>query len=117
MSIARHHAGWLSLVEVSGPFLSMPVLMRAFPQGMAALDAEAVRTLRGAYDQWADNQRGARPDPALQRAWVRYVLTTLLGYNPDYLQEGQAIPEELQTHLAEHGKTLRPDIALLRPGR
>jgi hypothetical protein len=36
MSIARHHAEWLSLVEVSGPFLSMPVLLRVFPQGLDA---------------------------------------------------------------------------------
>ena len=33
-SIARHHAEWLSLVEVSGPFLSMPVPLRVFPQGL-----------------------------------------------------------------------------------
>jgi hypothetical protein len=26
MSIARHHAEWLSLIETSGPFLSLPVL-------------------------------------------------------------------------------------------
>src|SRR5262249_35896469 len=36
MSIARHHAEWLSLVEVSGPFLSMPVLLEAFPTGLEA---------------------------------------------------------------------------------
>ena len=38
MSIARHHAGWLPLVGVSGPFLSMPVLLEAFPQGLEAHD-------------------------------------------------------------------------------
>ena len=38
MSIARHHAEWLSLLEISGPFLSMPVLLRAFPQGLDAHD-------------------------------------------------------------------------------
>jgi hypothetical protein len=27
MSIARHHAEWLSLLDVSGPFLSLPVLL------------------------------------------------------------------------------------------
>ena len=32
MSVARHHAEWLSLVETSGPFLSMPVLLQAFPR-------------------------------------------------------------------------------------
>lgn len=34
MTPARHHAEWLSLVESSGPFLSMPVLLRVFPQGL-----------------------------------------------------------------------------------
>ena len=34
MSIARHHAEWLSLVPVSGPFLSLPVLLEAFPYGL-----------------------------------------------------------------------------------
>ena len=37
-SIARHHNEWLSLLEISGPFLSLPVLLRVFPQGLEALD-------------------------------------------------------------------------------
>ena len=28
ISIPRHHAEWLSLVETSGPFLSLPVLLK-----------------------------------------------------------------------------------------
>ncbi len=31
MSNKRHHLGWLSLAEVSGPFLTMPVLVVPFP--------------------------------------------------------------------------------------
>lgn len=62
MSISRHHAEWLSLLEVSGPFLSMPVLLRAFPQGLDAHDADLTRDLRLAYDEWLDNQGGLRPD-------------------------------------------------------
>jgi hypothetical protein len=42
-SIARHHAEWLSLLEISGPFLSMPVLLRAFPQGLEADDLDLKR--------------------------------------------------------------------------
>jgi hypothetical protein len=65
MSIARHHAEWLSLVEVSGPFLSMPVLLRVFPQGLAAHDPEVSRAVRRAHEEWQDNQQGLRPDPAM----------------------------------------------------
>ena len=46
MSTARHHAEWLSLVEASGPFLSMPVLLKAFPQGLVAHDSAVMRQVR-----------------------------------------------------------------------
>ena len=42
MSIARHHAEWLSLVSVSGPFLSIPVLMEAFNAGLEPHDSGAL---------------------------------------------------------------------------
>ncbi len=34
MSTARHHAEWLALTEISGPFLSLGVLLQVFPQGL-----------------------------------------------------------------------------------
>ena len=74
MSVARHHAEWLSLLEISGPFLSMPVLLQAFPQGLDARDAAQAGELRAAYEEWADNQGGLRPEPEIHAAWVRYVL-------------------------------------------
>ncbi len=117
MSTARHHAEWLSLVEVSGPFLSMPVLLRAFPQGLAPHDAELGRSLRLAYEEWADNQGGLHPDPAIHRAWTRFVLTTVLAFRPEHLQEGTAIPDTLTATVAEHGETLRPDIVVMRTAR
>lgn len=39
MSITRNHAERLSLIEISGPFLSLPVLSEVFPQGLHAHDA------------------------------------------------------------------------------
>lgn len=55
MSIARHHAEWLSLVPVSGPFLSLPVLMDAFPQGLDAHNAEHAR-----FPQFERNKNAMR---------------------------------------------------------
>ncbi len=117
MSIARQHAEWLSLVEVSGPFLSMPVLLRALPQGLDAHDVDLARALRLAYDEWLDNQGGLRPDPAVHRAWVRFVLTQALGFPTEVLLEGQAIPAGLTYAALEHGETLRPDLVVMRSGR
>jgi hypothetical protein len=108
MSITRHHNEWLSLVPNSGPFLSLPVLAQAFPQGLDAHDADHARRLRMAFDEWDENQLGKRPDPGLHRAWMKFVLAETLGYD-ELLAEGQAIPQTLKSEVPEYGETLRPD--------
>jgi hypothetical protein len=45
MSTTRHHAEWLSLVEQSGLFLSMSVLLKSFLAGLEAHDPERIRAL------------------------------------------------------------------------
>lgn len=110
MTIARHHAEWLSLLEISGPFLSMPVLLDAFPQGLQAHDPEHVRELRAAYEEWADNQGGLQPDPAIHHAWIQYVLRNTLELPDEVLAEGQAIPDSIKTTLPEYGELLRPSL-------
>ncbi len=111
MSIARHHAEWLSLIEVSGPFLSMPVLMEAFPQGLEAHDPDHHRLLRIAHDEWEAKSN----NPATHNAWVRFVLRKTLDYAPEALLEGQAIPQTLHVEIAEQHEILRPDIVLNEP--
>jgi len=111
MSTSRHHADWLSLVEVSGPFVSLPVLLKAFPQGLGARDPGQAKELRAAYQEWQEN-----PDaPGRQRAWIIHVLTALLGYPEDLIAEGQTLPPGLEANIAEMGETLRPDFALVAP--
>ena len=114
-SIDTHHAEWLSLIEVSGPFLSLPVLSRAFPQGLDAHDPDHARSLRLAYEEWRDNIGGLRPDPAIHTAWLHYVLRYTLEYSDDVLRDGQAIPDTLKVTIPEHGETIRPDLLLADP--
>ena len=109
MNVARHHAEWLSLVETSGPFLSLPVLLRVFPQGLEGRDPERARRLREAYEDWLE--RGATV-PAVHHAWIRSVLRDLLEYSDDFLAEGQAIPPGLEAAMATWGEALRPDLVL-----
>jgi hypothetical protein len=115
MSTARHHAEWLSLVEASGPFLSLPVLLKAFPSGLDAHEPEHLKVLRLAYEEWQDSQYGARPDKAIHRAWVEFVLRQTLELPDEVLLEGQRISPGLQIAIAEHGETLRPDWAVVNP--
>ncbi len=73
MSIARHHAEWLSLVEISGPFLSMPVLMRAFPQGLDMVDTKVARNLRLAYEEWLTTmKRGDLTQQSTTRGYATF---------------------------------------------
>lgn len=51
MSIARHHAEWLSLVKISGPFLSLPVLMRVFSTGLDVCEPELAKRVKLAYGE------------------------------------------------------------------
>lgn len=108
MSIARHHAEWLQLVDVSGPFLSMPVLERVFPQGIDDVDAETRERLRLAHEEWLD----ASGDRALHQAWIRIVFRDVLGYDErDILQDSPA----LRLAVPEHRDTLEATFAIKSP--
>jgi hypothetical protein len=116
MSTARHHAEWLSLLEISGPFLSMPVLLRAFPQGLDALDTDLKSDLRVVYEEWLDNQGGLQPDPAIHHAWVEWVLRRLLEMPDEVIRNGSDdVGERFTVTVAEHGETLRPDFVIVEP--
>jgi len=129
VTIPRHHAEWLSLLEISGPFLSMPVLMAAFPQGLDADDPAHAGELRAAYEEWAetvgsdDLSRPARQGTtqvvttgqAIHTAWIRYVLRQTLEFPDELLAERHGIPEHFKAALPEHGETLRPDLMLISP--
>ena len=117
MSTARHHAEWLSLVEASGPFVSMLVLLQAFPQGLDAHDPAVMRRVRQAHEEWQASQGsdqtgdrvGAVPDVGIHRAWVEFVLQEVLGFPDQVLLSGQQISSGLAVTVAEQGETLRPD--------
>lgn len=117
MSVARHHAEWLSLVEVSGPFLSMPVLLGIFPDGLDRFADERDRRsrLHVGNEEWLDSQTGTAGDPSIHRAWVRHVLREVLEYEDALLLEGQSVPPSLSVTLAEHGERLAPDYVLCDP--
>ena len=115
MSIARHHSEWLSLVEVSGPFLSMPVLTRVFPQGLDAHDSEKAGRLRQVFQEWDEDRISENPDRAIHWAWIKFVLTELLEFEEDLLLEGQSIPPSAQAKIEVHNETLRPDFVIKSP--
>jgi hypothetical protein len=114
--IARHHAEWLSLIEVSGPFLTPPVLIRAFPQGLPKVDGKKLGRLRVAYEEWANARDTKASDAgALHMTWVQLVLGELLEFEEQTLRSGDGLPANLTVSLAEHRETLQPSVAIVEP--
>ncbi len=115
-AIARHHAEWLSLIEVSGPFLTPPVLIRAFPQGLPKVDGKKLGRLRAAYEEWANAQDAKASDAgALHSTWVQLVLGELLEFEEQTLRSGDGLTANLTVPLVEHRETLQPSVAIVEP--
>jgi hypothetical protein len=118
MSLTSVHDDWLSLIEISGPFLAVPVLKEAFPQGLDELDGLKRKRLRQAYEEWrealdTDDLQFAE----LHVAWINEVLSRGLELDEDgsgdVLKHGDQITESLRVTLSEHGVTLAPDLAVV----
>ena len=112
------HSEWLSLIDVSGPFLAEPVLKEAFPQGLEGLDATKIRTVRQAYDEWREALDLDDPDfPRIHRAWIDLILKQVLELDEnglgDVLKASDKLPDTVRCELPEHGVILRPDYAVL----
>ncbi len=115
MSTPRHHTEWLGLIEQSGPFLSLPVLLRVFPQGLETVDSDVRRRLGQAFEEWQASGEGGAPDPVVHQAWIRFVLEEVLGLPEAMLLRDQSLPPGLQLNRTEEGEVLRPDLALVGP--
>lgn len=118
MSSDQLHNEWLSLIEISGPFLAIPVLKEVFPQGLEELDGVKRKRLRQAYDEWREAWETDDPQfPDLHRAWIEEVLARGLELDEDgrgdVLKSGGRLPESLRVALPEHGITLAPDMAVV----
>ncbi len=111
-SISAHHNEWLSLIDVSGPFLATGVLVRAFPQGLDEIAPELKARLRLAHEEWLDEASKDAPDPSIHVAWIRYVFRELLGVEGRDVAEGQALPAWTRVELPQHHETLSPSFAL-----
>jgi len=114
MSRPNRHTEWLSLIEVSGPFLVPRALEEVFPQGLERVETPVRHRLREAYEEWREAVDTEDSDlEALHGAWTRLVLEECLEYDDRVLVAGDDLPGSLSHHVAEHGETIRPDLAVV----
>ena len=100
------HIDWLKLIEVSGPFLSVPVLTAEWPD-LEPLDNKDKDRLRQEHRQWQEN-------PAANRdGWIEYVTDDLLGWQGAVQREDLA---RLSLDVPEHESVIAASFGLIEPG-
>jgi len=112
------HSEWLSLIDVSGPFLAEPVLDAAFSTGLPALDGKKRKGVRQAYYELRESQTQDDPDyPNLHRAWIQYILSHVLEWDDDRsaqnLKSAAHFGETYVHEVTGHNVTLNPELAFL----
>ena len=105
LTVAQRHAEWAGLLRADGPFIAVPVLTDAFPQGLDTVPDDTLAKLRQAWSELRE-----APD-LLTPAWDDLVLADLLGYTPAVLAEGGALPADLSSGPGG----LRPDAIAYGP--
>lgn len=104
------HAEWLSMIEVSGPFLAVSVLEKFFPQGLESLETYRKKRIRSAYEEWRDAVEEDDPQlPELHWAWIKLVLEELLGYEDSVLE---AASDEFTYNSPNGEGQFKPDFVL-----
>ncbi len=106
-SVTFRHADWLSLVEPSGSFVTLPVLTRVFPNGLDRTDPVAREQVR---ERRPDDQGNV----AARTGWIEWVLGDLLSWGAR-LRSGPKVPTTLAVVVGEHNAVLRPDYVLVEP--
>lgn len=102
------HAEWLSLVEISGPFLTVATLEAAFPQGLDSIKTPKRQKLRAAYYEWRDAVDDSDELlPELHREWVQLVLKELLEFDSESLSEEPATVQSI-----EHSTSFSADLGV-----
>jgi hypothetical protein len=99
----RHRHSWLELLQTSGPFLTLPVAHRVFPNGLPPVpkqDRAAIRTAVAAM--LADGG-------ASRHTVIETMLRDVLDWQ-DHLRIDDAMPATLAELVADHGITVRPDF-------
>lgn len=104
---------WLSLVDVSGPFLAGTVLEEAFPQGLEKIETPRRQRLRAAYEEWREAIDEEDPQLSdLHDAWLGMVLREGLEYEDEVLLSREKLGTSAKYRSVEHGVDLAPDFAV-----
>ncbi|MFD9946744.1 Eco57I restriction-modification methylase domain-containing protein [Nonomuraea sp. NPDC059023] len=97
------HSEWLGLLQITGAFLTEPVLRRIWPVGLDAIEREERLRLRAEHDRWLSSEQG-------QERWIGFVLEEFLGWSGLLTS---ASPPRLD--VVEQGEHVEADFVVKNP--
>ncbi|MCY4162935.1 MAG: restriction endonuclease [bacterium] len=100
--VAITHEDWLNLCDPEQPWFTLPVIKRAFPQGLHPVSS-IIRAEHKA--RWNEVH-----DSADRNEYIEWLLREVLGWRADY-RVGDQLPEDLVAGIAEQGVTVAPEGA------
>ncbi|MFI7356246.1 Eco57I restriction-modification methylase domain-containing protein [Streptomyces avidinii] len=119
-TIADLHRAWLALVDTDGPFLAVPALERAWPQGIPQPDARALAFIKDAkpafekawehWDTHPDDETALDLYREARDTWVDLVLRQGLRWGTAYAVPA---PSTAEVRSPDHAVTVRANGALL----
>jgi len=105
---------WLSLVDISGPFLAPALLEQVFPQGLEKVETPRRQRIRSAYEEWRDAvDEGDAKLLEIHAAWILMVLQDMLEYEDSVLMSGKALDGRCSYRAPESGTLWVPDYAIV----
>ena len=110
MAVSSHvaitHEDWLNLCDPGPPWFTLPVMKRAFPEGLHPVPSTTRAEHRVRWDQVYD-----APD---RTKYVDWLLRNGLGWLTHY-RTGDDLPDDLVSGIAEQGVTVMPTGAYIPP--
>jgi hypothetical protein len=100
--IRKRHS-WLELLQVSGPFLTLPVAHRVFPNGLAEVPAQDRAKVRRLVAQMMQDHGASR------HTVIESLLRDVFDWQR-HLVIDDAVPETLTEVVTEHSIPIRPDF-------
>jgi hypothetical protein len=100
---ARRRHAWLELLQVSGPFLTLPVVDRVWPAGLPEVATAARAAVRTAVADALANGGACR------HTAIRTVLCEALDW-AEHLRLDADLPASLAEPVPEHGLIVAPDL-------
>ena len=103
--VAEQHEDWLNLADAEAPWFSLPVLKRAFPNGLEPTlpEIRAEHKARWYGDEHVPSARLAED----RTEYIDWLLRDVLEWNADFLT-GSELPDELTVGVSHHDVTITP---------